>query len=991
MFQQPSENESATRRWTRLEVLRYAALTIAITVGVWLFETVAGLVIAMAGFVLVYLAAPFLAYPVEAMRYYRTRALLASYVTSLKAGYGVGIDLGPEAEQRSLALAGRVKPFRVFISSTFNDMLKERDILAQEVFPRLAVECERRGALWAPIDLRWGITELQQNAGEVVDICLTAVERCHPNTIGILGGRYGTVLALDGKNSGRLPEWVGEGRDLSITHLELRHAIGLKGQVVKVFSLDRDPASDGDAASLSSLRRELEQSADVVTEVESAESLAALVHEHLLDRLDREVPAGTDHRLLREISAHVVQEQLLISRPLLNEEVLLETQHWHDVEKVVALLGPPGSGRSTLMARWGSRWRETHPDDIVILRFVGLTEESQTWAGLLRSIMAELSLRTGQSIDLPQADGELAVLAAFRTREIQRQQRVVLGIDGIERIFAPSELERLMMMGLGWLPQQSPATTIKYIPMVVTAADQPTTYAYDTATVRVPPLGTEDRRTLVESSLASAGRTLLAKEVEAIVNHPQTKDPAFLGLLLDELHKVGSHTRLAHRLSTLLRATSTAQLLGDVLARVTSDVRPEAAADATAVLTLLSGSETGYTEAEVLGIVRQLIPAFDQASLELLRWRLASLIVEIQGHLQLRTAYRHDARSLLRVGGLQAETRAAVLRWFSHPDRILTGRAVREAWQEADKPDVSMLHNIALRPGGLRALQSALGSGYRQALALLADRTSQSAVDLLDSTVGPVQTKPADLSALAKAYIDIGEVERAAARLPDLSHCVVEDRVVRDEVLHVRGRLGVRGTISLEPSEWDLLLTEGLRERSDKVYLALTGMGAMSIRRGAFFWGHKYFKQAADLAFRTGNMSWIALAGLNAAISSTEGVADPLRTELGSLLHSGFDRLASMGFNTGDLNLILEGLCRRGVAELALDHAHEARETFRAVTESARDIGHEGFVALGELGEAVAAQALGNPRMVRDLERQYGVQATSLHKALEQRALSLLG
>nr|WP_255422219.1 DUF4062 domain-containing protein [Tessaracoccus sp. MC1627] len=974
-----------------MEVLRYAAVTIAIVVGVVLVETVTARGVTVAAFVLVYLTAPFLAYPREARRYYYIRARLASYVKSVKTGYGVNIDLGSETEQRSLALAGLVKPFRVFISSTFNDLLKEREILAQEVFPRLAVECERRGALWAPIDLRWGITELQQNAGEVVSICLSAVERCHPNTIGILGSRYGTVLALDGKDAGRLPQWVGEGENLSITHLELRHASSLESQVIKVFCLVRNPASDSDAASLATLRRELEQSADVVTEVESPERLAALVHEHLLDRLDTEVPAGSDHRLLREISAHVVQEQLLIRRPPLNEEVLLETRHWHDRKKVVALIGAPGSGRSTLLATWGSRWRETYPDDIVILRFVGLTEESQTWTGLLRSIMAELSLRTGQPIDLPQSDEELAVLAAFRMRKIQPQQRVVLGLDGIERIFARSELERLMIMGLGWLPQQSPATTIEYIPMVVTGADESTTYAFDTATVQVPALSTEDRRTLVHSSLASAGRTLLAEDVEAIVDHPQTGDPAFLGLLLDELHRVGSHMQLADRLSALLRATSTTQLVGEVLARVTSDVKPEPAADVTAVLTLLSGSEIGYTEAEVLGIVRKLVPGFDQASLELVRWRLASLITEIQGQLQLRTAYRHDVSSVLRNGGLEAETRAAVLRWFSHPDRILTGRAVREAWHSADESDVRMLHRIAVRPGGLRALQSTLGLGYRQALALLARRASQSTVDLLDTTIGPLQTELPDLAALVKAYIDIGEVERAAARLPDLSSIGADDRVVRDEVLHLRGRLGVVGAISLQPSDWNLLLTEGLSERSDKVYLALTGMGAISIRRGAFFWGNKYFKQTADLAFSTGNVPWVALAGLNAMVSSTEGVADPLRTELGSLMHGFFDRLASIGFNTGDLTLILEGLCRRGIAELALGRANEARETFRVVTESAQEVGHEGFVGLGGLGEAAAAQELGDPRMMHDLEREYGVQAAGLLEVLQRRALSLLG
>jgi hypothetical protein len=51
------------------------------------------------------------------------------------------------------------RTFRVFVSSTFEDLKAERDALQREVFPKLRQLCEENGAGFQAIDLRWGVRD----------------------------------------------------------------------------------------------------------------------------------------------------------------------------------------------------------------------------------------------------------------------------------------------------------------------------------------------------------------------------------------------------------------------------------------------------------------------------------------------------------------------------------------------------------------------------------------------------------------------------------------------------------------------------------------------------------------------------------------------------------------------------------------------------------------------------------------------------------------
>ena len=90
------------------------------------------------------------------------------------------------------------KTFRLFISSTFNDFLQEREILNNEIYPAINEFCQSKGYTFQIVDLRWGVTTESALNQKTISICLEEVKRCknlspRPNFMLMIGERYGWI------------------------------------------------------------------------------------------------------------------------------------------------------------------------------------------------------------------------------------------------------------------------------------------------------------------------------------------------------------------------------------------------------------------------------------------------------------------------------------------------------------------------------------------------------------------------------------------------------------------------------------------------------------------------------------------------------------------------------------------------------------------------------------------------------------------------------
>ncbi len=87
--------------------------------------------------------------------------------------------------------------FRLFVSSTFNDFRREREVLQTRVFPEIRRYCAAHNYSFQPIDLRWGVSDETQLDQKTLELCLNEVRACkshiHPNFLIMIGDRYGWV------------------------------------------------------------------------------------------------------------------------------------------------------------------------------------------------------------------------------------------------------------------------------------------------------------------------------------------------------------------------------------------------------------------------------------------------------------------------------------------------------------------------------------------------------------------------------------------------------------------------------------------------------------------------------------------------------------------------------------------------------------------------------------------------------------------------------
>ncbi|MFA5414404.1 MAG: DUF4062 domain-containing protein, partial [Methanoregula sp.] len=576
-------------------------------------------------------------------------------------------------EEKSFAPRYQQKKINVFVSSTFHDMKAERDELTLLVFPELRKVCEERGIAWGEVDLRWGIPKEKSEQGETLNIVLKYIEKCRPYFIGMLGERYGWIdPGAPEKVKDDYP-WVKEHVEKSITELEILHGVLRNPEMAthtffyfrdKTYLESqkfRDAVQEEDRAGyfvenaeagrkLTDLKERIRKSGFPVRENYSDPVVfGELVKEDLMQVIDSLAPPPaplTDAErasaaLDREDMAH---ESFAASRfgvyiPRQEYFKRLDVHVAGDSPPLV-VLGDSGSGKSALLAHWAFRYRLHHPDDLVLVHFVGASSDSTDWTDMLRRFMGEFKRKFYLTEEIPAQDE--ALMAAFRNwlSMAAAHGRVVLVIDALNQLE-----DRNGAPDLVWLPPTIPGN-IRLIVSTLPGRPLDAIRKREWQTLDVEPLTVSERNALITCYLKKYHKELSQPVQEELASAPQCKSPLFLRALLEEIRIHGIFERLLDQTRDYLTVETVDTLYEKILARYERDYerdRPGLVKDA---VSLLWAARRGLSKPELmdlLGTDGKPLPAAYWAPLYL---AMEHSLVEKDGritffHDYLRTAVEH--------------------------------------------------------------------------------------------------------------------------------------------------------------------------------------------------------------------------------------------------------------------------------------------------------------------------------------------------------------
>ena len=508
------------------------------------------------------------------------------------------------------------RQLRIFVSSTFQDMLEERNILVSKVFPVIAEYCHRRKVEFIGVDLRWGVTDEQAERGETVDICMSEIDKCRPLFIGMLGERYG---------------WVPDGNIISVTEQEILYgALEAPENTQALFYL-RDPELTrkicGDFVTderQDDLKDRIRASRYPVMDgyADLSDFEAQLISDlkAMIDRIvSTEAPISAEED--RRMQQRFIAERHAAGH-VRREELTAQLDELADAGGLVLVTGESGMGKTSLVSDWAlGKIRE--PDSYVFLYYAGSADE-KGWEQMCRQLTAELKAECG--IRYPEADTVAGLVRAahIMLNMAAAVKRLILVID------QPEALDDVRGQGMAWLPEKLP----EGVTVVITADESETLRRLrlrSHSELKVGRLSNTEVTHIAEEYLAAYSKSLGTDHLAMLEACEYTRDPLYLITLLNEARHTGRHEELTEQLGDYLESRGIGELFGKVLGRIDSNYDVDGTGLPGRMLALMEACSSGIAEAELISILGD-IP---QAKLAPLRLALEDYTVVNNGAMHI--------------------------------------------------------------------------------------------------------------------------------------------------------------------------------------------------------------------------------------------------------------------------------------------------------------------------------------------------------------------
>ena len=783
-------------------------------------------------------------------------------------------DMGRMPDSKTL------RHLRVFVSSTFNDMMEERNVLLEKVFPRIASYCHGRKAEFIGVDLRWGVTEEQARRGETVDICMAEIDRSRPLFIGMIGERYG---------------WVPDDSDISVTEQEIIYGALEAPENTEAFFYFRSPELtkalcgpfESDAR-LERLRSRIRQSGfPVMDGYRDLDSFAERVYTDLLasvDRLTENIPKLSPSMETRLNQRFLAQRYMAgyVERPAEQAELNELTGQ----NNLVLITGENGSGKTSFLSHWAME-QEKEEDTWLFLSYLG-NDGDRGWEQVARQLLSELRERFGP--DIPEAeDPEGLRRAVFQGLIIAAgKSHLLLVLDHLDAL----DLED--SFGLSWLPENLP----EGVCIIVSLNDGK---ALDLlrrrshAELRLEHLDPDRVCEIARRALAFFSKALSDEQLNMIRNAEPAGNPLYLMTLLHEIRHVGRFELLTEQIRDYLSCTDISALFEKVLSRLDRDY-DEGIILPRRLFLLLEASVNGLSEAEILSLLDDL----PYARLAPLRLALEPFTTIADSAVQISSIPFREA--VIRHYSLNettlADCRNQLVDWFTaHPETPRRSRVllcllrcskrydglyallsdpacfselwrrnryeVRASWAEVSKHGYTPTEGYREVLAAPETLEGSLGIALAE---FFLDRGENFGAKQLLT----VLTSPSFSSEKIRcmAYGLLGNLQQREGSYASAAECyrrkaeLAESLGDRYEEVRALGNLGLLSLTLGDPTAAEksfqhvLILAKDLNQR-DAEQVALGNLGNIAFSRGNIVEARKQYERQRDISRDSGNIAGV--------------------------------------------------------------------------------------------------------------------------------------
>jgi len=521
------------------------------------------------------------------------------------------------------------KKVRVFLSSTFQDMMPEREYLIKQIFPKLKKLCRSKGIDFTEVDLRWGITETDAEQGKVIEICLNEIDKSRPFFIGMIGKRYGWIPPYE-NSAGfkRMLEnynWIGKDIEdgLSVTEMEVQYGAlrnpAMKGNAFFYIRDDSIAPEDPDfnKKNDSDLHRKLvllkenlrEQTIFPTIDYNSIEQLGDAIFDDLKQAIfgdEKKSKKLTEIDKVREKQLNFAKSftEFYIPDDKINKKMNHFLSGWPTVfnflfshTNKLVLFGKAGNGKTALLANSIKKYYIDEEQIPLFFHFVEADEDHKKSGEIVKRIIDEINLLSPTSIYLKDIDFQNPA-AILEKVFISVKKKIVIVIDGLEKIKSHN-----FFSSLNWIPKNIPSN-VKLLFSTNNKAILDSLKKIGFESFELNSLSKKQREDFITSYLDKFGKKLPPHIVNKIINDDISHHPYSLLLLLDELRIFGVFEELNDFIDNYLEARDAKELFIKLFERMEGDYEDEIKGLVGKILSIIALTNKGLTESEIIELTK---------------------------------------------------------------------------------------------------------------------------------------------------------------------------------------------------------------------------------------------------------------------------------------------------------------------------------------------------------------------------------------------------